>query len=75
MMRKRTTREQPVNGETITRPQFAELAGVTVPTLRRRLAKDEGAPQPKNTGGALVKYSKMEATAWLRHGAAWQALI
>jgi hypothetical protein len=74
-MRKRETREVPVLGDLITRPQFAELADCGTNTLKRRLAADESAPQPQNTGGVLVKYKREEAVAWLRHGKAWRALI
>ena len=74
-MRKRDTKEIPVNGTLITRPQFAELAGCAPNTLKKRLARDQEAPQPKNTGGVLLKYSKMEAEAWLRDPVAWRALV
>ncbi len=74
-MRKRIKKERPILGELITRPQFAEMAGVTVPTLRRRLAKlGELAPQPVNYGGTLTKYSRLEVEAFLTKGPLWRVL-
>lgn len=73
-MRKRV-KEQPILGVRITRPQFAELAGVTVRTLVRRLDKDgDDAPQPVPGGGTRAMWLRAEAVAWIRHGRAWRSI-
>lgn len=53
--------------DTLTRPEFARLARVSVPTLRRWARKGIG-PQPRQIGPRLVRYGRDEVLDYLRLG-------
>jgi predicted DNA-binding transcriptional regulator AlpA len=53
--------------DAITRPEFAALARVSVPTLRRWARAGIG-PRPRKLGPRLVRYDRDEVMAYLRHG-------